>query len=612
MHLFFEFVLAYSGWRFVAARVRRDVRGAVSRASGRALGARRRAGEVRHDNLSAATHELAQTGGRALTRASPTWSTTTASSRRASSPASRTRMASSRRRNDFSSARSSRRSSCAAAATSESVEDVHGVRRTRVVETFAQGGARPTRRGARRAQAAAVQPSARVHGVSVRVAASGAPSPSPAAIYSVPSRLIGHESRLRLRPDVVEVRYATRPSRRCHGCAARRPPHRLPARDLVAGAQARRLRALSLPRGPVPVARVPAGLRRPPRTPRRPRRRRVRAHPAPRREHDGGRRRAARSSTLLERGEPFDYAAVKALAHRAEPAVPELAIGAPDLGAYDALLGGRWQSMTAATYTPASGERIARAARASSSCRRSPSELVAPVRASGPRRCAADALPSVLRARGRRAPRAPRRAPPARLEAAAGQDLRHARRAALAATAVAARLRELAHGDFVERGDNVLLFGLPGVGKTPPRLRPRPRARRRRAARVLFTPTYGSCSSCSRPSATSASPRALRALDAFDAVILDDIGYVQQSRDEMEVLFTFMAERYERTIVIITSNLVFSEWDRIFKNPMTTAAAIDRLVHHAAILEMTAAASAPRRPRRGTQPTKLKKADDES
>ena len=55
----------------------------------------------------------------------------------------------------------------------------------------------------------------------------------------------------------------------------------------------------------------------------------------------------------------------------------------------------------------------------------------------------------------------------------------------------------------------------------------------------------------------------------------------------MEVLFTFLAERYERKSVLITSNLVFSEWNRIFKDPMTTAAAIDRLIHHAVILEMT-------------------------
>ena len=66
----------------------------------------------------------------------------------------------------------------------------------------------------------------------------------------------------------------------------------------------------------------------------------------------------------------------------------------------------------------------------------------------------------------------------------------------------------------------------------------------------------------------------------------DDIGYVQQSREEIEVLFTFLSERYERRSVIITSNLVFSQWDRIFKDPMTTAAAIDRLVHHSVILEL--------------------------
>ena len=77
----------------------------------------------------------------------------------------------------------------------------------------------------------------------------------------------------------------------------------------------------------------------------------------------------------------------------------------------------------------------------------------------------------------------------------------------------------------------------------------------------------------------------LRQLDRIQVVILDDIGYVQQSREEMEVLFTFLAERYERRSVMITSNLVFSEWDQIFKDPLTTAAAIDRVVHHSIIIE---------------------------
>src|SRR5579884_2823190 len=81
-------------------------------------------------------------------------------------------------------------------------------------------------------------------------------------------------------------------------------------------------------------------------------------------------------------------------------------------------------------------------------------------------------------------------------------------------------------------------------------------------------------------------PKVMDKLARFDALILDDIGYVQQNREEMEVLFTLLAERYERASVIITTNLVFSEWDRIFKDPMTTMAAIDRVVHHSVILDL--------------------------
>jgi DNA replication protein DnaC len=81
--------------------------------------------------------------------------------------------------------------------------------------------------------------------------------------------------------------------------------------------------------------------------------------------------------------------------------------------------------------------------------------------------------------------------------------------------------------------------------------------------------------------------RELKRLDTFECLALDDIGYVQHDRAEMEVLFSLLAERYERKSVMITSNLVFSKWDQIFKDPMTTAAAIDRVVHHAVVLEFT-------------------------
>jgi DNA replication protein DnaC len=80
--------------------------------------------------------------------------------------------------------------------------------------------------------------------------------------------------------------------------------------------------------------------------------------------------------------------------------------------------------------------------------------------------------------------------------------------------------------------------------------------------------------------------RFIKKLGHFEGLIIDDLGYAQQSREEMEVLFTLLAERYERGNVLISSNLPFSKWEGIFKDPMTTAAAIDRLVHHCVILEL--------------------------
>ncbi|MBS1124447.1 MAG: ATPase [Deltaproteobacteria bacterium] len=153
-------------------------------------------------------------------------------------------------------------------------------------------------------------------------------------------------------------------------------------------------------------------------------------------------------------------------------------------------------------------------------------------------------------------------------------------------TKVAKQLPALCEGAFVERGDNLLAFGLPGRGKTH-LVCAIGHELIQRGYRVLFVATYALVQRLLVAKRDLRLEHELAVLDGFDAVILDDIGYVQQNRDEMEVLFTFLAERYERRTVIITSNLVFSEWDRIFKDPMTTAAAIDRLVHHSIVLEMT-------------------------
>lgn len=151
---------------------------------------------------------------------------------------------------------------------------------------------------------------------------------------------------------------------------------------------------------------------------------------------------------------------------------------------------------------------------------------------------------------------------------------------------VAKMLPTLCEGGFVSRGDNLLAFGRPGRGKTH-LVCAIGHELIHRGYRVLFIATYALVQRLLAAKRDLRLEEELGILDTFDAVILDDIGYVQQNRDEMEVLFTFLAERYERRTVMITSNLVFSEWDRIFKDPMTTAAAIDRLVHHSVILEMT-------------------------
>jgi len=149
-------------------------------------------------------------------------------------------------------------------------------------------------------------------------------------------------------------------------------------------------------------------------------------------------------------------------------------------------------------------------------------------------------------------------------------------------------LSRLCEGDFVDRGENVLAFGLPGRGKTHVCCAIGHEIVQR-GYRVLFVPAFRLVQGLLVAKRDLALETELQRLDQFDVVLIDDIGYVQQDRAEMEVLFTFLAERYERKSVMITSNLVFSEWDRIFKDPMTTAAAIDRLVHHAVILEMTGA-----------------------
>lgn len=149
----------------------------------------------------------------------------------------------------------------------------------------------------------------------------------------------------------------------------------------------------------------------------------------------------------------------------------------------------------------------------------------------------------------------------------------------------AQQVRFLLEGDFASRCENVLIFGNPGSGKTHVACAIG-QEMIRSGRKVMFT----SCGLLVQDLLAAKRDLKLRGflkkISRYQVVILDDIGYVQYSREEMEVLFALLADRYERGSVVLTSNLAFSGWETIFKDPMTTAAAIDRLVHHSVILEL--------------------------
>ena len=147
------------------------------------------------------------------------------------------------------------------------------------------------------------------------------------------------------------------------------------------------------------------------------------------------------------------------------------------------------------------------------------------------------------------------------------------------------QMERLQNGAFLKDAINVIAVGRPGAGKSHFACA-LGHALVELGCPVLFSPTAALVQRLLAAKRDLRLPQALSKLDRFECLILDDIGYVQHDRDEMEVLFTLLAERYERKSTIITTNLVFSEWDRIFKDPMTTMAAIDRVVHHSVVLDL--------------------------
>jgi DNA replication protein DnaC len=149
----------------------------------------------------------------------------------------------------------------------------------------------------------------------------------------------------------------------------------------------------------------------------------------------------------------------------------------------------------------------------------------------------------------------------------------------------ARQLKALLDGGFLDRKENILVFGNPGSGKTH-LLCGMAHELIQSGRQMRFTTCALLVQELLQAKRELRLSRCIKQLARNDGLIIDEMGYVQQSREEMEVLFTLLAERYERGSVLMSSNLPFSKWEGIFKDPMTTAAAIDRLVHHSVIIEL--------------------------
>ena len=147
------------------------------------------------------------------------------------------------------------------------------------------------------------------------------------------------------------------------------------------------------------------------------------------------------------------------------------------------------------------------------------------------------------------------------------------------------QVKILLEGSFVSRSENILAFGNPGSGKTH-LLCAICHELARQGRKVYFASCDLMVQQLLRAKRELELDKMLKKLSGYEALMIDDFGYVKQDREEMEVLFTLLAYRYERGSVLLTSNLPFSKWEIIFKDPMTTAAAIDRLVHHSVVLEL--------------------------
>lgn len=149
------------------------------------------------------------------------------------------------------------------------------------------------------------------------------------------------------------------------------------------------------------------------------------------------------------------------------------------------------------------------------------------------------------------------------------------------------KIRQLADGGFIDRCENILIFGNPGTGKTHLSIA-LAQEWCLQGRRILYTTAAKLIQDLLKAKTELKLHALIKKFDYFEVLIIDDISYTSCSREETDVLFQLLSERYEMRSILVTSNLPFAKWDSIFKDTMTTTAAIDRLIHHASILELNA------------------------
>lgn len=141
------------------------------------------------------------------------------------------------------------------------------------------------------------------------------------------------------------------------------------------------------------------------------------------------------------------------------------------------------------------------------------------------------------------------------------------------------QLRRLGEGDFARLGWNVVFYGGFGIGKSH-LANALTRLLCEAGLRCYFTTAHVLINSLLEAQKNLSLAAHFRRLDRFDVITLDELGFIPQSKEGADLFFQFISQRYERKSLVITTNLTYSEWDKVFLNPVTTAAAVDRIIHN--------------------------------